>query len=120
MRRLIPIIIVSLLVVSAQAQVPGMDPADELAVAYVAPVAEDATIAPNPVRSLHSVHCNLPGEAVEGELLVYNMNGLQVRRIPVHGENAEVGLRGLRPGTYSYRLKTKAGNTSARKLSVVR
>ena len=120
MKLLIPIIIVSLLAVSVQAQVPGMDPADELAVAYVAPIAEDATIAPNPVRSMHSVQCNLPGEAAEGELLVYNMNGLQVRRIPVNGGNVEIGLRGLRPGTYTYRLKTKAGNTSARKLSVVR
>jgi len=120
MTRLIPFFIIFLVATAVQAQVPGVDPTNEIAVVYVAPVAEDATIAPNPVRSFHTVQCNLPGEADEGELLVYARSGAQVRRIPVHGGNVEVGLRGLRPGTYSYRLKTKAGNTSARTLSVVR
>ena len=116
----IPLFITLLIATSSQAQVPELDPANEVTVNNATSGCVETSIAPNPVRTLHTVKCILPGIAAEGELLVYARSGAQVRRIPVNGQTAEIGLRGLRPGTYSYRLKTKEGNTNACQLAVVR
>ncbi|MEI7662289.1 MAG: SBBP repeat-containing protein [Bacteroidota bacterium] len=77
---------------------------------------------PNPACSYTSIGCKLPDGAANGELVVYNVLGTEVRRCHVSSGSSAIKLDtgDLPAGTYYYLLQVAGKSSSGKKLVVIR
>ena len=77
---------------------------------------------PNPSNGSVTLQYELPKNETEGELILYNMQGTEVKRYKVDNTFKDILLDNtqLPAGTYFYQLQTKKGAVGTKKMVVVK
>lgn len=77
---------------------------------------------PNPSNGSVTLQYELPKGEQQGELILYNMQGAEVKRYKVDNTFKDVLLNNsqLPAGTYFYQLQTKKGNVGVKKMVVIK
>lgn len=77
---------------------------------------------PNPNAGIASIAYQLPSSAEEGEIVLFDVSGKQVRSYRVSNafNSIEIGSSELNAGTYFYQLNVKGESTGAKKMLVIK
>ncbi|MEI6815007.1 MAG: T9SS type A sorting domain-containing protein [Bacteroidota bacterium] len=77
---------------------------------------------PNPNNGSSTIEFQLPQGATTGEIVLYNMQGTEVKRYQVDNtfHNLLISNADLHSGTYLYQLHTSAGASGAKKMVLVK
>jgi len=77
---------------------------------------------PNPSNGSVTLQYELPKNETEGELILYNMQGTEVKRYKVDNTFKDILLdnKQLAAGTYFYQLQTKKGAVGTKKMIVIK
>jgi hypothetical protein len=77
---------------------------------------------PNPTKLSSTIEFKLPKEINEGEIVFYNLQGMEIKRFLVNGtmDSLVVSTAELTAGTYYYQLQTSNSTTEGKKLVVIK
>ncbi len=77
---------------------------------------------PNPTNGVTTIHYKLPPGVNEGEIVFYNLQGIEVKRYKVDRtfNNLQLDASALSSGAYLYHLITSNNPTSAKKMIVIK
>ncbi|MCY7363084.1 MAG: T9SS type A sorting domain-containing protein [Ignavibacteria bacterium] len=77
---------------------------------------------PNPANNLTRIDYSLPDGIKQGELVFYNLDGMEMKRFKVTSQFSyiTVSTNDLRSGTYLYQLTTSSGTSGSKKLVVIK
>lgn len=110
---------------------PGTLPCDECSTSNTGnkPISSDgmqgfmlSDPAPNPSGKETSIAYRLPQSTPGSKLLLFDVNGAVLRSYPLHDSNGslQIDVSTLPPGHYFYQIKTAVGNSSAKKMLVIK
>ncbi len=80
------------------------------------------SIYPNPSNNFSNVYYSLPPGINEGEIIVYDLAGREVKRYTVtrQFDHLQLSTSDIRAGTYFYQLMANGNNISTKKIVVVK
>ena len=77
---------------------------------------------PNPSNGAVTLQYELPNGETEGELILYNMQGMEVKRYKIDNTFNDILLDNtqLPAGTYFYQLQTSKGAVGTKKMVIIK
>jgi hypothetical protein len=77
---------------------------------------------PNPSSAFVNIEYNLPSGINDGEIIIYNLNGQEIKKYKVDNtfQNLNLNISDLSNGNYYYVLKTIKGISKGEKLIIMK
>jgi len=77
---------------------------------------------PNPTSNITRIDYNLPNNIDEGEIVIYNLQGIEIKRFKVDRtfNTLLISISDIAAGTYYYQLQTTVENSVGKMLLVIK